>query len=148
MNKQIRAPPLKAEEEEKVPQRNPSPAFSRLPHGTQVEVSDKIHQDYYGKPSGMNKQIRAPPLKAEEDHSEDKMNELYSFVQWILDRDNSPSKQSYAQLKAQYDVEKFAERAEEEKVQESEMEKPARFQAEPPCVGDTPTKFKAPDERK
>jgi len=102
----------------------------RDPLGGEDKSVRELTRKYFPSPTPqktMQKQQKnLPPLKAEEDHNEDKLNELYSFVQWILDR--QPNKQSYAQLKAQYDVEKFAEKAEEDKA---EMEKPARFTADP-----------------
>jgi hypothetical protein len=101
---------------------------------TLTDLTSSPKPEQYKTPTPLTKSsIRSMHQRAEEEDGgeSDKMNELYSFVQWILDRDNTPNKASYAQLKAQYDVEKFAEKSEEEKVQESEMEKPARFQAEP-----------------
>ncbi len=91
----------------------------------------------------------------EEDHNEDDMNELFSFLTWLVDRGQKPTSQNYAQ----YNVEKFSEQAaveipkrssgkqieswiqsvgksakkgETKKAEEQgEMEKPARFTAEP-----------------
>ena len=169
---QSNLPPMKAEEEEGIHQKRTikqAPDYKMMPD---MSIKRK-----------MPSHLRHGPVKEDigegtgyigeeepEDHVNDKLNELYSFMTWILSQQNPQSK-SYAQLKAQYDIERFAadvvipkedNRAKlqewvtkmskkpsspkpsehpsevvkrEFKVgkaeQEGEMEKPARFTAEP-----------------
>lgn len=64
----------------------------------------------------------------------DSLNELYNFMMWLIEHGHTPDKdKNFAKLINQYDVEKFS--SEQEKQSDSdklgEMEKPARFKAEP-----------------
>ncbi len=109
--------------------------------GTIKDITTKSPQKESLPPltkSMVNKmQIRARrPSRAGEDKdlSNDSLNDLYSFMMWLIDNGHTPDKdKNFAKLINQYDVEKFS--SEQEKQSDSdklgEMEKPARFKAEP-----------------
>ncbi len=77
---------------------------------------------------------RVRSTKKAEEVDNDSLNELYMFMKWLIDNGHTPDKdKNFAKLMNQYEVEKFS--SEQEKQSDSdklgEMEKPARFKAEP-----------------
>ncbi len=141
--------PKKAEEEE----RRQSPlrrSMKGVPHEKDVirhlQVIDPVKKAEEASPKEQMKSTpgyikqqqkeieRVRSTKKAEEVDNDSLNELYMFMKWLIDNGHTPDKdKNFAKLMNQYEVEKFS--SEQEKQSDSdklgEMEKPARFKAEP-----------------